>query len=285
MSDTSLPSTPPLQPPAVAQSQSVSAADVTQVAQRQLATGVILEPREPAISPLVSIPTLYRLLVRGQLTRFRLFVMFALSAVGVFLAYLTRNSFDPLGGFLESFVEFNIGIVVPLLALMMATPMVGNLIEDRLMAYLVVKPVPRWHISLAALLASFSVLVLITTISVLAAVVASGHMEFIGVATLATALATLAYCAMFMLMGVVTKSGQWIGLVYLFMWETTIARISDGTARLSIRSYVTSIIGWVTDRELPLDGRSASASVVVPIAVAVLATVLAAWVLSSKDID
>lgn len=241
--------------------------------------------RQTKISPFVSIPALYRLFVRGQMTRFRLIAMVALGAIAVVLAFTSRSAFDSTGVFLESFIEFTIGILIPLLALLMATPMLGNLIEDRLMAYLVIKPIPRWHIALAALLAATSVLTLVVLAAVVTSVIVAGEMSFIGVSVLASALATLAYSAIFMLMGLVTKSGQWVGLVYLFLWETSIARLSEGTARLSIRSYVTSIIGWVTERELPLDGRAEWASVVIPLAVAVVALFATARVLARRDID
>lgn len=269
--------------PALSASASASA-----TATQNIAPEASLQPysaRDAGVSLFTSIATLYRILVRGQVTRTRLIVMFALGLIGVYMGFSSSRAFDSLGVFLDGLIEYDLGILVPLLSLMMATPMLGNLVEDRLMAYIVLKPVPRWHIAVAGLLASLSVLVVLSVIPVALAVIASGQIEFLAVAILAAAVASCAYGAVFMFLGLVSKAGLWIGLVYLVIWESSVARLSEGTARIAIRSYATSILSWETQRDLPLGGRSAWASIVIPLVVVIIATALSARVLSKRDID
>jgi len=53
---------------------------------------------------------------------------------------------------------YGLGIVVPLAALWFGTSAIGDLVEDRLLVYLWLKPIPRWQLPAAAILATSSVL-------------------------------------------------------------------------------------------------------------------------------
>ena len=79
--------------------------------------------------------------------------------------------------------------------------------------------------------------------------------------------------------------GLWLALAYLSLWENLLSRISDGTARLSIRSYLVSIVSWGTDEEIALADRSDAAALIVPILVAMAATALTARTLRRRDVD
>ena len=58
--------------------------------------------------------------------------------------------------------SYGLGIVVPLAALWLGTSAIGDLVEDRLLVYLWLKPVPRWQLPAAAVLATVTLVVPLT---------------------------------------------------------------------------------------------------------------------------
>ena len=221
----------------------------------------------------------------GQLTRGRLFGLAMLSGVSVLLAWVARRADDPDEVGVNTVAEYGIGLLIPLAAVLLAVPMLGNLIEDRLLVYLWLKPVPKWHLAVAALAAVLTVLfpVVVVPVGLSALIAAEGSL--LGPAILASAVGALAYGAVYLFLGARFTWGLWLALAYLALWENLLSRLSDGTARLSIRSYLVSIVGWGTDQDIALADRSEVASIVVPILVAVVATLLTARTLAKRDID
>lgn len=236
-------------------------------------------------SPARTIPAFYRLLLRGQLTRGRIAGLVALAAIAVLFAGLSRVSDDPVDAALFTVADYAVSLLVPLAAVMIASPMFGNLVEDRLLVYLWLKPPPRWHIAVAALSAVTSALLPVTLLPVLASVLITGELGLLWPAALATVLGVLAYSGLYLWLGLRFNWGLWLGLLYLALWENTIARFGDGPARFSLRSYLVTIVEWGTDREIGLADRASWAAVCVPLAVAVASVVLVAWTLRSRDVD
>lgn len=246
--------------------------------------------RTVSLSPARSIPTFYRMLLRGQVTRGRALALGVMGALVVLLTVVVRNSPNADGPSAEVdtlgvLAEFGLGIMVPVAAVLLATPMLGNLFEDRVLVYLWLKPVARWHIAVAGLLAVLSVLVPAVVLPVGIAAAASGFSAFIAPLVLASSLGALAYGALYLFFGARLSWGLWLSLLYLVLWENVLSRFTPGLARLSIRSYLQTIASWATEREVPIDAQGDVTSIVVPIAVAVVALALTAWTLATRDIE
>jgi len=128
-----------------------------------------LRPRQVAPAPARSIPAYVELLRRGQLSRGRIFALMALGAIAVIIAIVSRSDPDPDGAAIFVIVDYGISVLVPIAALLLASPLLGNLVEDRLLAYLALKPAPRWHLAVAALLASTATLLPATVVPVASA--------------------------------------------------------------------------------------------------------------------
>ena len=235
-----------------------------------------------------SIPVFYRLLLRGQLTRGRMIGLGLLSAVAVLTGFLSRRAEGidgSEGAALFAIGDFGIGIFVPLAALMLAIPMLGNLVEDRLLVYLWMKPTPRWHLAVAALGAVATVVVAITVLPVFASALVAGFPSLAGPAALATLLGALAYSSLYLWLGLRFSWGLWLGMAYLVLWENLFARLGDGTARLSVRSYLLTILEGGTDRSIDLADRAPVAAVVVPLVVAAVALFMTARTLQRRDVE
>jgi len=246
-----------------------------------------IAPRNTAISAGTSIPTYYRMLLRGQLTRGRIAGLGVLAGLSVLLAAVSRraSALDREDAAVELLASYSIGLLVPLACLLLATPMLGNLVEDRLLVYLWLKPVPRWHLAVAAFAAVVSVLLPVVVIPVALSAAVTGFGGLLLPAVLASALGVLAYSAINLLLGARFTGGLWFGLLYLVLWENVLSRLSDGMARLSLRSYLLSILEDGTSITVPLADRAGWASIVVPLVIAAVAVALTALTLAKQDVD
>jgi ABC-2 type transport system permease protein len=247
-----------------------------------------LEPRTPTVTAAKSIPTYFRLLLRGQLTRGRLFGLGVLGGISFLLAIVVRTaveSRDLEEASVRLLSDYSIGLLIPLATLILGSPMIGDLVEDRLLVYLWLKPVPRWHLAVAAYAAVVATLLPVVIVPVLLTALITGFGPLIVPATVASILGVLAYSGIYLFLGARFPAGLWLGLLYLVLWENVLARFSNGMARLSLRSYLQTMLQRGTDVSIDLADRAAWASIVIPLAVAAFAVAMAAVTLATKDID
>lgn len=247
-----------------------------------------IEPRTPTVSAAQSIPTYYQLLLRGQLTRGRLFGLGVLSGISLLLAVVSRTSvaaqdLEEVSVLLLS--EYAIALLIPLATLILASPMIGNLVEDRLLVYLWLKPVPRWHLAVAAYAAVITTLVPVVVLPVLVTAAITGLGSLVLPAVTAAILGVLGYSAIYLFLGTRFTAGLWLGLLYLVLWENVVSRFSTGMARLSIRSYLQTTLQRGTDVPIDLADRAGWASVAIPLAIAAAGVAMTAATLARQDID
>ncbi len=214
-----------------------------------------------------SLRALYGLVLRMQVTLLRLAAISTLGVLAVPLALLTRANDEPLRATTEIVIGYGLALVLPLATLWLATASIGDLVDDRLLVYLWLKPVGRWQLPLAAILATATVVLPLVVVPLVAAVLVAGAEELLGSVALASVLAVLAYAGVFAAAGLWVRRALWWGLLYVLVWENGLARAVDGVARLSIASYAQSIVARAADVEIGWADRSAIASIVVPLAV------------------
>ncbi|MCB0995470.1 MAG: hypothetical protein KDB21_10290, partial [Acidimicrobiales bacterium] len=208
-----------------------------------------------------------------------------LSGASILLAIITRGADDPSRAGAELLAEYGLGVVAPVCTLWLGASAIGDLVEDRTLVYLWLRPIPRWQLGAAAVA---STLVIVAPLVGVPLVVAAALTETDGAiagSAAAVALGAIAYSGVFVALGARVNRALWWGLGYVLVWENSIARISDGTARLAVRSYTHTILSKLTDEHLRLADRSTVASVVVPLALAVLAVLWTARVLTRREID
>ena len=233
----------------------------------------------------VALGSIYRMFLRGQLTRLRAVGLLLLSVVAIILAFHARTDDAPVRTATEIMAEYGLTVVVPVCTLWIASSLVGELIEDRLMAYLWLKPIPKWIVPAAALAATVTIMVPLVVIPLTIAASISGDGPLITATVIASLLGVTAYGGLFVMLGVRFSRALWWGLAYVLVWENAVARLTDGTAQVSVRSYLASIVSRLTDVDLSLADRSAAASYIVPIAISIVAVALAAVFLQRRDVD
>ena len=154
--------------------------------------------------------------------------------------------------------------ILPLVMLLFATSAFGNELVDKTLGYLALKPIARWRIVLPKLAAAFVVGGLPVAVSgFLAVALVDGGVAKGALATgLGLLVGAAAYAALFTWAGLATRHALLIGLVYVFVWEATLAAYLDGIRFLSIRRYTLAVIHGLDSARLatvdnPLSARAA----------------------------
>ena len=178
--------------------------------------------------------------------------------------------------------------ILPLVMLLFATSSFGNEVADRTLVYVAMKPLARWRIVVPKLAASVVVGGIPVALSGLLAVALIDDGSFGG--ALATGAGLLvgaaAYAAVFTWAGLATRHALVIGLVYVFVWEATLAAYLDGVRFLSIRRYTLSLIHTLdAERLASIDVPLGAGAAIVGIVIVIVAfSLLAVRKLRRMDI-
>lgn len=226
---------------------------------------------------LVSLGALYRLLLRTQITVARILGIAALGALSVVLGAFSRWNSDPAQAAADATASYGLALVVPLASLWLGTSAIGDLIEDRLLVYLWLKPVPRWQLPAAAVLATATVVVPLAALPVAAGALVAGVGDVAVAALLAASLAGLAYAGLFVAAGIWFRRAAWWGLAFVLLWENAVAHISQGSARFTIVGWASSVLANAPNIDVSLSAGSAAAAFVVLPAIA-----FAGWLAATR---
>ena len=224
--------------------------------------------------------------LRGLLGRRRTVLLVLLAAMPVLVALLialTGGRPNP-DRFLETLV---VRFVMPLLALIVGTSVLGSEIEDGTAVYLMVKPIARWRIVIAKAIVAvgLTALLVVPAVIVTAALLpARGDTTTTIVAFSVACLAGgSAYAVAFLALSVFTTRAFLIGLAYVLIWEGVLAGLLEGTKFLSIRQATLGIAGAL-GVDFSDDPLAPAISVIVIVVVLVGGLALASWRLTRFEI-
>ena len=196
--------------------------------------------------------SIYFLSLRQLQGRWRIAALLVVAAIPIVPALIAAASSDR-----PNALELDDGLingtlasaVLPILTLVIATPVFGNELDDKTLSNLTLTPLRRWRIVAPKLAAAISVAVpLIVLSAALSVLVAFEGAQIDGAARAAVATAiglaigALLYTVMFTWLGLRTSRALGIGLLYVFIWEGLFGTFVDGLKYLSVRQYSLSII-------------------------------------------
>ena len=244
----------------------------------------------PAAAParpgtLLSILALYRLLLRTQITVPRLLGIAVLGALSVVIGLFARWDDNEAQAATDAVASYGLGILAPFATLWLGTSAIGDLVEDRLLVYLWLKPVPRWQLPAAAVLATVSVVVPLTAVPLAASALVAGAGDVAPAAFFAAVLAAFAYSGLFVAAGLWFRRAVWWGLAFVLLWENVAAHAAEGAARFTVVGWASSILGLAPDVDVSLEAGSTAAALVVLPAIAVAGWLVATWRYRRADID
>lgn len=235
------------------------------------------------------IVALYSLFRRNLTTRARL-ISFGVAALAILVVASVvgqGDHRDPLIDVGSEFVaEVVLSLYLPIAALVFGASAFGDLIEDRTLVYIWLRPIRRIVIVLAALLAAVTV---VAPIGWLAGIGSANMIdtssELILATTAATVVGALAYGSLFLLLGYISKRPLLWGLVYLILWEGFIARASKGLNGTSISGYLHSIVAAFTDASMGRADFSLATAILAPLAITAVALVVLTWRVARGNVD
>lgn len=231
--------------------------------------------------------TVYRIILRMQATVGRLVFLGLLALVGVVvgLAIGLGDVFDRLDAGTGLINAFGISLYAPVTTLVFASAALSDPVDDGTLVYLWLRPVPRWRIGLAALLATWTITFpMVLGPLVLAAALSGGGPVLVRATLLAASIAVIAYSTLFVLLGLWVRRALLWGLAYILLWEGFVAIAGENAQRLAIRSYTRSLLSDITGVDLFLADIGRVASIVVPLAISVAAFALTAWRLRRTEV-
>lgn len=206
---------------------------------------------------------------RGLLGRRRFLLLFPLPVLLVLLAVLSRSlGVDPGEWGPPVLVGLGLAVVLPVIALIVGTGVLGAEIDDGTVVHILTKPLPRWQIVLPKLAVAAGVTAVTVAVPLYVAGVLASSVR-VGLAlAVAASIGALAYCAFFLALSLVTRRPVLLGLVYVLIWEGLLGNFVTGTKVLSIQQYVIAL----ADRFAPTELLATDVSV--PVA-AVMSTLIA----------
>jgi ABC-2 type transport system permease protein len=197
--------------------------------------------------------TVARITWRALLGGRRVLLLLALPVVLLGLAGALRLAgvadADVAVGVLDAFA---LGTLVPLLGLIAGTGVIAPEIDDGSVVYLLSKPLPRLTVVLSKLAVAVGCITLFAAVpTLLAGLLLAGAEEGLAVGFAVGALVGgVAYAAVFLLLGVVSRHAVVVGLLYALVWEGLVGGYVPGARTLSIRQWATSVAAALVDRDV-----------------------------------
>lgn len=231
------------------------------------------------------IATIAAVTIRSLLGRRRSLLLVLLALLPIVIAILVRVSgrvgpgLDEIAAVLLD--RLVITTLLPLVALVFGTTVIGAEIDDGTALYLLVKPIARWRILAAKLLVAIALTAALTAPAALIAgaiLLADGPGLAVPLgAAVGTAAGAAAYATIFLALSLVTSRALPVGLVYVLVWEGILAGLFEGTRVLSVRQYALGIAAAVAAPGSPdpslLDGATAALLAALAVGLAALLAV------------
>ena len=182
--------------------------------------------------------------------------------------------------------QFGVGTLLPLVALVVTTGVLGTEIDDGSIVFLLSKPVPRPVIVRTKVAIAIGLIAVFAAVPVLVAgLVMAGGADGLAAGFGAGALAgAIAYGAIFVLINVLTRHAVVAGLLYALVWESLVGGFVPGARQLSVQQWAASVAGWVSSSSYIHTQVAPMAAVGLLAATTILATVLAGQRLRSLSI-
>ncbi|WP_223166970.1 ABC transporter permease [Nonomuraea sp. SYSU D8015] len=145
--------------------------------------------------------------------------------------------------------KFAIGTMLPLLGVIAGTGVIAPEIDDGTIIHLMSKPISRPTIIQTKFLVAASLLAVFGAVpTYFAAWLLAGNEDGIAAGfALGALVGGIAYAAVFLLLGVVTRHAVTIGIIYALVWESVVGGFIPGARQYSIQHWAGSIADQVSD--------------------------------------
>jgi ABC-2 type transport system permease protein len=188
--------------------------------------------------------TVAQLTARSLLGRRRTLLLLALPTIFLMFSALVRFIGDVSPAIGASLLGgLALGTMVPLLGLIVGTGSIGPEIDDGSIVYLLSKPLDRTTIAITKYAVAVAIVVVVAVVpTLLGGFLLAGTADGVAWAFAAGAAAAgIGYCALFLLLAVLTRNAVVVGLLYALIWETLIGGFVPGAQALSIQQWALAL--------------------------------------------
>jgi len=222
--------------------------------------------------------TVAAITTRALLGRRRFAVLLPLPLLLVGLAALAHGlEPNPVDWGEPIVVGLGFGAVLPLIALVVGTGVLGSEIDDGTIVHILATPLRRRDIVLTKLAVAVGVTTVVSAAPMfLTGVIIESARFGLGLAV-ACAAGSIAYGAVFIALSLLTRRPVLLGLLYVLIWEGLLGNLLSGSRLLSIQQYMVTIAAETTSSDL-LNGR-----VSMPVAVVMSAVFLVGGTVLAVD--
>jgi ABC-2 type transport system permease protein len=224
--------------------------------------------------------TVAQLTARSLLGRRRALLLLLLPAVLVLLAVLGRVLVGSDDGLTVGLLGgFGLGTLIPLLGLVAGTGAIGPEIDDGSIVYLLTKPMDRHVVVRTKFAVAVGVVTALGALPVLlSGLLLTGTEAGLAVGyAVGAAVAGIAYCALFLLLAVVTRNAVVIGLLYALVWESLVGSFVPGAQALSIQQWSLAVTERVVGAQAGPLGVTSAVGLGTAVTLLVVVTVGAVW--------
>ncbi|MUN40580.1 ABC transporter permease [Actinomadura litoris] len=231
--------------------------------------------------------TIAMITFRAMLGRRRALLLLALPLVLLVLAavlrYTGNNDLDISADVLQ---KFGLATLLPLLALIAGTGVIGPEIDDGQIMYVLTKPIPRQVVVLTKLAVAIVLVAVFAVVpTLLAGMVLTGSTAGMAPAfTAGVLVGGVTYSAVFVALAVASRNAVTIGLLYALVWESLLGNFAPGAKSASIQQWALSVTDAMTSATPVKSTVDLAVAVPLLIVVSLGGTLLAAYRLRSLSV-
>ncbi|MEV2266612.1 ABC transporter permease subunit [Nonomuraea africana] len=144
--------------------------------------------------------------------------------------------------------SFAVGTMLPLLGLIAGTGVIAPEIDDGTVLHLLSKPISRPVIAQTKFAVAASLLAVFAAVPTFVAawLLVGGESGIATGFTVGALSGGVAYAALFLLLGVVTRHAVTIGIIYALVWEGLIGNFVSGVRQFSVQQWARSIADQIS---------------------------------------
>ncbi|MFC4535135.1 ABC transporter permease [Sphaerisporangium dianthi] len=146
---------------------------------------------------------------------------------------------------------YAIGTMLPLLGLIAGTGTIAPEIDDGTIIHLLSKPISRPVIAVTKFAVSASLLALFAAVPTFVAgyLLLRGESGIAAGFALGSLIGGIAYSAVFLLLGVITRHAVTVGIIYAVVWESLVGGLVPGARNFSIQQWAQTFAAQLTSTD------------------------------------
>lgn len=193
--------------------------------------------------------TIAKLALQALLGRRRFYLLLAFPALLLGLVALVAALVDGDAAYV---ILPNLGypLVLPLVAILAASSVLGPEVDDGSIVYLLAKPVNRHVVATSKWVVALGATLVAGALPILVATLITGDSTRAAALFVASAVAGTAYSALFLAISAVTRHAVIASLMFVLIWEGLLGNLFSGVAWLSIGQWGLRVGHAISD-ELP----------------------------------